>query len=865
MQLVERESALLALRQCLQGVGSRGHVALVCGEAGIGKTSVLRALADGHDDVWWGACDALQTPHPLGPLLDVVRSTTTRFAARLAGPRAALFEAVLDELSHAPSPVLVVIEDAHWADEATLDLLKFLGRRIERTRALLVISFRDDELSASHPLRLVIGELQRAALTRIELAALTSEGVELLARRALRSPGGLFAATQGNPFFLTELLRHPVAELPRTVQDLVLARFARLPRRAQDIVRLAAIVPVRLETSLLDAMLAPTAAELEACIDGGLLLADATALRFRHELARVAVEAAIPAPVSRTLHAQMLRALEAVGWPVPAARLAHHAVQAGEGSAVARYAPLAGDEAGLRGAHREAARHYRAALAQAGLADAVTHQRWLDACARACQRIGAHDEAIARREELDRSYRGTGDVEGEARNLSQLAHLYVQMLRNAEGDAASLRAIALLEALPPGPSLAAAYGIEATLRMLDRDCAESAAWSGKAIELARRLDDRPQLCASLGTLGTALLFIDYDAGRLQMDEALAMALAEAMPVAAANAMMNLGSASGELMRFDVAVEWLQRALAHAAEHELDASASYSAAWLALCDLHAGRWTDAAERAGDVLARPHSPAISRAMAMLALGRLRLRRGDPGAETVLDAALALAGPSNTLQRIAPLRAARAEAAMARGDTAAAAEEAGRALPSALRHRHPWFIGELAFWAWRAGALAAAPADCAEPFALQIGGRWREAAEAWQALGCPYEQARALADGDDAARKDALAIFEALGARPAAGALRRRLQTDGVRGVPRGGRASTRERLYGLTTRELQILTLLCAGLRNAEIAGRLSRSVRTVDHHVAAVYDKLGVGSRIEAIRLAQRCGLAPQSGQPGPPN
>ena len=767
---------------------------------------------------------------------------------------------MLDELSRAISPMLVVIEDAHWADEATLDLLKFLGRRIERTRALLVVTFRDDELHASHPLRQVIGELQRSALTRVELEALSPAGVELLARRALRSPGGLFAATEGNPFFLTELLRHPVAELPRTVQDLVLARFARLSKPAQEVLRLAAIVPGRLEMALLDAMLAPSATDLESCIDGGLLLADPSALRFRHELARVAVEAAIPAPVARALHAQMLRALEAGDTPVPSARLAHHAAHAGDAAAVGRYAPLAGDEASARGAHREAARHYRAALAQARPADDAQHQRWLEACAQACQRIGAHDEAIAGREALDRSYRDTGDVEGEGRNLSQLAHLYVHMLRNADGDAASLRAIALLEALPPGPALAAAYGIEATLRMLDRDCAQSAAWSAKAIELARRLDDRAQLCASLGTLGTALLFIDYDAGRLQMDEALAMARAEAMPVAAANAMMNLGSASGELMRFDVAVDWLQRALVHAAEHELDASASYSGAWLALCDLHGGRWDDAAERAGDVLARPHGPAISRAMAMLALGRVRLRRGDPGADTMLDDALALAGPSNTLQRIAPLRAARAEAALARGDKAAAAEEARHALARAIRHRHPWFIGELAFWSWRAGTSTTVPADCAEPFAMQIEGRWRDAADAWARLGCPYEQARALADGDEAARRQALAIFEGLGARPAAAELRRRLQLDGVRGIPRGSRASTRGRLYGLTTRELEILTLMCEGFGNGEIAGRLSRSVRTVDHHVAAVYGKLGVGSRIAAIQLAQRSGLAPPSGQ-----
>ncbi|MDQ6627577.1 MAG: AAA family ATPase [Pseudomonadota bacterium] len=286
-----------------------GHVVLVAGEAGVGKTSVLRALAASHANVWWGGCDALQTPHPLAPLLDIARDAEVRFADRLAGPRPALFEAVLDDLRLPADPVLMVIEDAHWADDATFDLIKFLGRRIERTHALLVVSFRDDEVPAAHPLRRVIGELPRAALTRIELSRLSPEGVETLARRALRSPAGLFDATQGNPFFVTELLRHRLNEMPRTVQDLVLARFARLDKPAQAIVRLVSIVPGRLERWLLEALLAPTLPALEACLDSGLLLSDATSFSFRHELARAAVETALAAPVPQSLHAQVLRAV----------------------------------------------------------------------------------------------------------------------------------------------------------------------------------------------------------------------------------------------------------------------------------------------------------------------------------------------------------------------------------------------------------------------------------------------------------------------------------------------------------------------------------------------------------------------------
>lgn len=199
----------------------------------------------------------------------------------------------------------------------------------------------------------------------------------------------------------------------------------------------------------------------------------------------------------------------------------------------------------------------------------------------------------------------------------------------------------------------------------------------------------------------------------------------------------------------------------------------------------------------------------------------------------------------------RGARAEAAFLRGDAALAAAEARAALPLALEHRHAWFSGEAAFWLWRCNQLPSPPDGIAAPYALQIGGRWREAAQAWAALGCPYEQAGALADGDLAAQREALALYERLGARPAAAALRARLHDAGVRGLARGPRAATRAQPFGLTRRELQTLELLCEGLRNAEIAARLHRSVRTVDHHLAAVFAKLGVDSRAAAIAAAQR--------------
>jgi ATP/maltotriose-dependent transcriptional regulator MalT len=866
MKLLEREWVLETLQQRLAEAAVRGHLALVAGEAGIGKTSVLRALAAAHarhGAVWWGACDALQTPHPLAPLLDIARENVTRFAPYLAGQRHALFEAVLDELRLAPSPILMVVEDAHWADDATLDLLKFLGRRIERTRAMLAISYRDDEVTSSHPLRRVIGDLPPAAMTRVELSPLSPQAVEAMARAASRPASGVHAATRGNPFFVTEVLRDLGSGVPRTVQDLVLARAAGLPSAARSILALVSVVPGQIERWLVDRLLAPALADVDACLGSGLLIAQEATLSFRHELARVAVESSLSPLAAQALHADVLSALSAEGRDAPPARLVHHALRARDTAAVTHFAPLAAEQARSRGAHREAAAQWRIALRDGAPADEAQRLRWLQAYALECQLTDQLDEAIDARRQLVEAYRRGSDRVREAEQLSRGALLHVLALRNAQADADSRRALELFATLPPCVEQAHAHWVEAQLRMLNREYVASIDESRRSIALAERFGARETHAAALGTLGAATVFVDYNQGVGYLEQALQMALADGLHWVAANTYTNLGSASGELFRLREGQHWLHEGIRFSTEHEIDFYLHYAKSWLALCELATGQWEAAAAHAGEAAQQAGPNTTSRVMALVALGRLRQRRGDPGVDEALDTALTLAQASGTLQRIAPVRAARAEWALARGDRELAKAEADAALPLAQRRGHPWFIGELALWRWRADPAAPVPDGCAEPYSLEMAGRWRDAAAAWQQLGCPYERALALAAGDADAQREALAVFDELGARPAAETLRRRLRDAGVRGVTRGARATTRSHPCGLTAAEMKVLTLMCAGLRNAEIASRVHRSVRTVDHHVAAVLAKLGVQSRADAVRRAEREGwLVPsrQSGQ-----
>jgi DNA-binding CsgD family transcriptional regulator len=227
-------------------------------------------------------------------------------------------------------------------------------------------------------------------------------------------------------------------------------------------------------------------------------------------------------------------------------------------------------------------------------------------------------------------------------------------------------------------------------------------------------------------------------------------------------------------------------------------------------------------------------------------------------VLDEAQAIATHAANVQHLGLVRVALAEAAWLAGDRARALEEARAAYDLAVSKRHPWITGELAFWRWRAGDdVQPLPEWIAQPYALHIGGDWRAAAEEWERLGCRYEQACALADGDAEAQLAALEIFERLGARPAADALRQKLRAAGRR-APRKPRSSTRENPFGLTGRQVEILRLLVDDLSNAEIAARLHISLKTVDHHVSAVLAKLDVHSREEAAALARQHPLFSQT-------
>jgi DNA-binding CsgD family transcriptional regulator/tetratricopeptide (TPR) repeat protein len=416
-------------------------------------------------------------------------------------------------------------------------------------------------------------------------------------------------------------------------------------------------------------------------------------------------------------------------------------------------------------------------------------------------------------------------------------------------------ALDVLERLPPGRELAMAYSTRAQLHMLAQDTANAVGWGTRAIRLAQSLGDFETLAHALNNVGAAEAFIDYDRGHAKLEESLRLALAHGFDEHAARAINNLATLSVRNREHARAAQYLHEGITLCADRGFDAWAMNMRARRAQVHFQQGDWTRAAEAAGEVL-NVVAWGHTRVVALVVLAQVRVRRGDHSAQEPLDEARDLARKTGEFQDIGPTAVARAEAAWLKGDIAGCAAEATPGYDLATTRADRWLVGELSFWMWRGGALKEAPAGCAAPFALHMAGDWRAAAAEWERLGCPYERAMALADGDEAAQLSALAILEQLGAAPAEEIVRRRLRARGVRGIPRGARPSTKRNPAGLTDREVEVLLLVAEGLQNAQIARRLVVSPRTVDNHVAAILTKLDAHTRAEAVAAAVQLGLTP---------
>jgi DNA-binding CsgD family transcriptional regulator len=859
--LLEREFELTALSEALaEARAGEGRLLLVYGEAGIGKTALVNQFcADigAATRLLRGICDALFTPRPLGPLLEVAEEAGGVLEAAVRGGASSydVASALIDEL-RTGAPAVLVLEDVHWADEATLDVLKLLSRRIESIPALVVVSYRDDELDATHPLRHLLGQLvARRAVRRVPVDRLSPEAVATLAGSDGVDAAELYRRTSGNPFFVTEVLAAPGAEIPATVRDAVLARCARLGASARSLLEAVAVVRPEAELWLLETLARDALEGVDECLASGMLESRQGAVGFRHELARLTVEDSTSPERRVALHRRALDGLAAPPFGgTDMARLAHHAEAAGKVDAVLRYAPAAAEGAAEVGAHREAAAQYARALRFAEGLSLKERARLHALRVEECYLSDQQDEAIASARAAIACHRELGDRFAEGRATLRLSAISWCPGLTAESARAGEEAVAIFESLSPGRDLANAYGNLAGLRANADDLKGALSFGTRALALARDCGDEEIACALAIRMAAAEFGHGVEQGKESLERAMEHAQRLGSEALLTSPQISIAQMCARLRLYANAEAAVASGLERLGEQGALIHRLYLLAYRARIELEQGRWTEATETALLVLDERWISTLPRTIALTVIGLVRARRDDPAAWPVLDEAWQLADGTDEPERIVPVAVARAEAAWLEGRRSDALAATTEALELAFDRRVPRFVGELLAWRRRAGAAEAAPAWVADPYGVELAGDWRLASARWLQLGCPYEAALALAGADEpAALRSGIEQLHALGAHPAAAILARRLRALGV-AAPRGRYRAARGNPAQLTARELEVLELLAEGLSNAAIAERLVVSRRTVDHHVSAILRKLRVPDRRQAGTEAIALGL-----------
>src|SRR6187200_3221285 len=511
MELIERDGFLRSLETTFESVTEgEGHCILLSGEAGIGKTSLIKSFYKEKKDnckIYQGTCDALFTPRPLAPIYDIIWQIQddTKESEVHNVDRSLLFNQLFNGLEQQKKPVIIIIEDIHWADEATLDFIKFFARRIGRIHCLFILSYRDNEILDNHPLRNVLGQLSPDSLTRLQLQPLSRHAVEKMAEERGYKGEDVFSISGGNPFYVTEILASYSPGVPDNTKDSILSVYHKQEKGTKNAWEICSVIPEGLEINRFGKIKSSWDEGMDHCFALQIIIIKKNRVIFKHELYRRTIEGSL-SPFKRIeLNKKMLDLfLDSFEQEGEIERIVHYAKNANENKLVVKYAPIAARQAACVGAHIEASKLFLTAVEYSDGNDEDQMVEFYESYAYECYLTNQTKDAIIYQGKALKIWQKKNEVERAGHSLSFLSRLWWFDGNRQEAENYAKQAIEILEPQPPSKAKAMAYSNMSQLKMLSDESAECIQWGNKAIDMAKEIKDDEILSHAMNNVGTVL-------------------------------------------------------------------------------------------------------------------------------------------------------------------------------------------------------------------------------------------------------------------------------------------------------------------------------------------------------------------------
>ena len=861
MQLIERDDSLSSLRAGFKKASSgEGHCFFIMGEAGIGKTSLVRAFlkeTDTQSTHFVGACDSLFTPRPLAPLYDLASQINHEWVSEIqnSSSKSELFTRFVHHLTSSLRPAVVVFEDIHWADEATLDFIKFFARRISRSNCLFILTMREEEIGQQHAVRNVFADLPPHTFTRLQLTPLSKMAVRMLADGSGYDGEDVYSISGGNPFYVSEILAGYSLGVPDNIKDLVLSVYNRLGEETKDIWQLLSVVPEGLELNHLYQIDPSYHRAIDNCLENKILIVENNKIAFKHELYRRTIESSLSPfrriSLNKTILDLLLTSFEAKG---EIERIVHYAKNANENKLVEQYAPIAARQAASVGSHIEACKLFLAAIEYSDGTDANRLVGFYEGYAYECYLTNQIKDAIIYQGKALKIWKEKNEIEKIGNSLRFLSRLWWFEGNRQKAESFGREAIEILNQQPSSKAKAMAFSNMSLLKMLSDQTGECIFWGEKAITIALEVEDEETLAHALNSMGSTLMLNQSSAkkGIELLQRSLEISVRNGYHEHVARAYTALGSNAVTMKDYSFAEANLEQGINYCEEKDLDSLKFYMLSWRARLSLETGNWAQASEIANSLLEKENLLPVIKIGALVVMATIKMRNGEPEALSLLMEAKTWAFRTAELRRIIPVLVALLEYEWLTGKCYVE-NETLHEITNLFIHAEK-IPKKSRFFFWICKMNKQYPDIPDKNVGLKNSKACLEEANTWKKIGCPYEHSLALFNGNEDDKRMALSKIQQLGATAVYEKMKMEMRLAGIRKIPRGQRESTRSNPAQLTNRELEVLRLLRRGVQNKEIAQELFISPKTVDHHISSILFKLDVNSRLKAVHEAARLGI-----------